>query len=388
MRDSTIGRILGFFLLISAVMVFVAIYAARNISRSEASSDWVNHTHAVVLEVGGVLSALHAGDAEALSFVVNGDARDKAASREAFATMAEHLEVAKALTRLEPPQHDQVLRLETLANQRAEFAQQVITAQQQAKPQAVRDLLAADAGADALGEIQRVADKLNDDEMELLAERDRASYLQAQQTRWTVWSGLALDVLLLGGVAWLIGDDIKARRLAASALREANEQLDAKVRERTAELASANARLTTENLERRWANQALEHQLRHNLLIINSINDPVFVVTKAMNISRINSAVLRYTGWEQQDLINKPLSFIARLGDASGGAEAPLIDPVAHALNGGYDLQDQPATVQDKRGNKTPVRLALFPLRDRDKVVGGVVILRTIEQRHRPDREI
>ena len=59
--------------------------------------------------------------------------------------------------------------------------------------------------------------------------------------------------------------------------------------DRTAELASTNATLSTENLERQWANQALEHQLRYNHLIVDSINDLVFVLTKALNISRVNS---------------------------------------------------------------------------------------------------
>jgi hypothetical protein len=44
-------------------------------------------------------------------------------------------------------------------------------------------------------------------------------------------------------------------------------------------------------------------------------------------------------------------------------------------MNDGRDLREQSATVTDKLGRAIPVRIALFPLRDRDKVVGGVVIL-------------
>jgi CHASE3 domain sensor protein len=379
MKERTIARILGFFLLISAVMAFVALTSVRNIGRSEASSDWVNHTHAVILEVDGVISALHAGEADTLAFVVTGDARSRAASRDAFENMSEHLEVAKALTRLEPDQHELVVSLESLVDQRADSDKDVLATQQGGKTDAVRAQLTADASLDTAREIQRLADKLTDDEMALLADRDRVSYLQAQTTRWTVWSGLALDVLLLGGVAWLIADDIKARRRAAAVLRDANEQLEAKVSERTAELAATNQRLVAENLERRWGNQALEHQLRYNQLIINSINDLVFVLTKAMNISRINPAVVQLTGWEQRDLINKPFSSVAKLVDGRHGADAPMVDPMAQALIDGHDLHDQSAVVEDKRGGKTLVSLALFPLGDRDKVVGGIVILRKVQ---------
>jgi len=374
--DRTVRRMLAFFLLICAVVVAVAVDSVRNINRSMASSDWVNHTHAVILEVNSIFSSVQAGNGAALTFLATGDRRSQAAGREAFSDLAEHLEVAKALTRHEPAQHDQIVALEALANRRAEFDRSILGSQ----PEAARALVAADAGTDAIGEIQRLVEKLTEQEMGLLADRDRASYLQAQTTRWTVWSGVVLDVLLLGGAAWLIWDDIAARRRAAALLEEANTVLESKVKERTAELAAANEGLTTENLERRWINQALEHQLRYDQLIISSISDLVLVLTKAMNISRMNPAVVRVTGREPADLVHRPFSVLARLVDGSAAGNAPLVDPMAQALRDGQDLREQAALLEDKLGRKIPVRLALFPLRDKDKVVGGVVILQLIPQ--------
>jgi len=368
--DRTIWRIQACFLLISAVVIAVAVASIRNINRSMASSDWVNHTHAVMLEVDGVFSSLQAGNGASMAFVATGDARNQGSARAAFADMAEHLEVAKALTRQEPPQHELVLRVEALANRRAEFDRSLLGSQ----PGAARSLLSADAGGDAMGEIQRAVEKLTEQEMALLADRDRTSFLQAQTIRWTVWSGVALDVLLLGGAGWLVSDALAARRRAAAVLEEANRLLETKVRERTAELMASNENLTTENLERRWVNQALEHQLRYDQLIISSITDLVLVVTKALNISRMNPAVVRLTGREPQELVHRPLAALARL------AEQPLVDPLAQALVDGQDLREQAAWLEDKRGRKIPVRLSLFPLRDRDKVVGGVVILRIMPQ--------
>jgi CHASE3 domain sensor protein len=399
MKDQTIRRILVFFLLISAVLVFVAVESVRNVDRSIASSDWVNHTHEVILEVNGVLSSLHAGDSAVLTYVMTGDPRSKAVCREVFGALAEDLEVAKADTRNEPAQHEEIVRLDALANKRVEFARALLAARQSNNAEAVHSLLAADEGVEATREIQSLVEKVTSEEMALLAARDQASYLQAATTRWTVWSGVIVDVLLLGGVAWLMRDDIAARRLAAETLREANEQLEEKVRVRTSELAAANETLRTDNLERSWANLALEHQLRYNQLIVNSINDLVFVLTKAMNISRINPAVVHLVGLEPEELINRPFSRVVRLVDenlgadavlidpnrplasvvpmieGSLGSDAPLVDPLTHALSEGRDIRDLPAVVEDKRGRKTLASLTLFPLRDRDKVVGGVAIL-------------
>jgi len=55
-----------------------------------------------------------------------------------------------------------------------------------------------------------------------------------------------------------------------------------------------------------------------------------------------------------------------------------MVDPIAQAMRDGRDLRDQGATVQDKLGRRIAVDVALFPLRDRDKVVGGVVTIQVI----------
>ena len=90
-----------------------------------------------------------------------------------------------------------------------------------------------------------------------------------------------------------IRDDLAARRKAAVVLKQSNAELEDRVRQRTAEITAVNAQLVAQNLEERWSKQALEHQNRYNLLIIDSITDSVFVVTKLMNISRMNPAAVR-----------------------------------------------------------------------------------------------
>jgi PAS domain S-box-containing protein len=377
-RDKTTRRVVLFFLFIAAVLVAVAVQAVRNISHSVADSDWVNHTHAVILETEAVRSALLAADGLLHTYVLTGDARDLRACREALSDASENMDIAKALTRLEPEQNRQLVGIESMANQRADFVQRVLAARQSGNMETVREMLAADAGGTAVRDIQKKMDKLKSDELELLTARDTAAYLQAQATSWTVWTGVALDVLLLAGAAWLVRDDLAARRRAATALQEANAQLDARVQERTADLGSANSRLSTENLERRWANHALEHQLRYNHLIIDSISDLVLVLTAALNISRVNPAVVRLTGLEPAELVNQPLSRVVRLAAEPDGADAPLRDPIAQSLKDGRELQRQPAVVEDKRGRQTRALLSLFPLRDQDRVVGCVVTLQVL----------
>ena len=134
--------------------------------------------------------------------------------------------------------------------------------------------------------------------------------------------------------------------------------------------------LKAQHLERRWASQSLEHQLRYNQLIIDSIAELVFVLTKALNISRVNPAVLHTTGHTEIDLIKAPLGRIVRLLPSPGETAAPTTEILALALKEGRSLHELPAVVQDKAGRDLPVLLTLVPLRDDNRVVGGVVTLR------------
>lgn len=373
----TFRRLLVLVALILAVLAFVVVASLRNLNRSIAASDWVNHTHAIISEADAIEASLQAAEGALRTYLLSGDPRDREACQEAFSDLAGHVDVAKALTKGAPEEAQEVLQFETLLERRAGFDRELLRARAGGPGKTVAQLLADDAGGAAGHEIGRRIQALKDEENALLAARDTASYLQAQTNRWTVLTGTALDVLLLGGAAWLIRDDLAARRRAAAALQAANEQLEARVRERTAELQTTNEQLVDQNREDRWAHQALEHQLRYSQLIINSIADLVLVVTRPLNISRLNPAVTHLTGWTAADLVDQPLARIVRLVRAPGGPE-PLTDPIAQALADGRDLRSQAAVVTNRQGGTTPVRLDAFPLRDRDQVVGGVIILQTV----------
>ena len=376
MKDQTIPRVLALFALICVVLIAVAVYAVRNVNRTVAASDWVNATHATVNELSSLAASLQVGEGCVRQFAQSADPRDQAACRQAYADTADHLEVLKALTRNDEIRHARVLRLETQALARAGFARQVLKTKVAGQHGEVLAMLATDTGTAELSDVLREIAKLKTEYLDQLAERDQAAYLQAQATRWTVWTGVCLNFALLAGAGWIMFRDIRFRRKAAAALEQANAHLEVRVKARTAELTAANDQLALENLERRWANQALEHQLRYDRLIIDSISDLVLVVTKVGNISRLNPAVSHVTGWDGPALINRPLAELIRPAPAPDG-RAPLVsDPIGRAMQDGRDLRDLPVFLRDRQGGEHAVLFTLYPLRDANKVVGGVATLR------------
>lgn len=375
MKEHTLRRVYGLFLVIFAILAVIAAYALRSLNRSVASTDWVNHANAVIYEAEGTFSSLQAAEGALRTYLLTGDVRDRTSSSEAYALLDEHLETLKALTRNEAAAQAHVERIESLLRARIGFAERVETARAASQTASVQALLGEDAGSTAVGEISREIERLVALQATLLTERDRQAFLQASTTRWVVGTGVSVNLVLFGVVAWIIRDDLQTRKKLAATLQASNELLEVKVKERTAELAATNSQLVAENRERRWANQALEHQLRYNQLIVDSVHDLVFVLTRALKVTRVNPAALRVSGREQAELLGRSLNTVLRWNATTPLDSFGANDPVAASLRDGRELRGHPAELLARDGRAIAVILSCVPLRDRDKVVGGVITL-------------
>jgi PAS domain S-box-containing protein len=377
MKDNIETRVIGLFLLMVGILIYVAISSVNNIKRSIATSDWVNHTHDVILQADAVMSSLHAGDSALRTYLMTGDRRDQGAYRSAYSEMLEHLAEAKALTRSgnETVLTGQFDQMDKLIKDRIDFTRAIVVAREQKGLAGATAEMAAHSDIEEMGKLQRLAAGLINQEKGFLRERDQEAREQAQATKSIVHLGLIVNFLLLVFISWLLRDDLAARRKAALALEEANAQLEIKVQQRTAELVASNTNLKKENLEKKWSNQALDHQLRYSQLIINSIDELIFVVSKALNISRINPAVLRTSGWEPTEIIAHPLDRIIQFLPGEGDAATTM----TQSLREGREIQNRAANLVCKGGRNLAIRFSLIPLHDQDKVVGGVITVRLVQ---------
>jgi len=374
MKDNIETRVIGLFLLMVGILIYVAVSSINNITRSIATSDWVNHTHDVILQADAIMSCLHAGDSDLRTYLMTGDRRDQAAYRSAYADMLEHLAEAKALTRSgeEIILNGEFGQMEALIKDRIDATRAIVQAREQKGLDGARAEMLAHPDIEEMGKLERLAATLIRQEKGFLRKRDQEAREQALSTKSIVHLGLIVNFMLLVFISWLLRDDLAARRRAAQALEDANAQLELKVQERTAELVASNTNLKKENLEKKWSNQALDHQLRYSQLIINSIDELIFVISKALNISRINPAVLRTTNWEPTEIIAHGLDRVIQFPAGEGDAAAAM----TQSLREGREIQNRPGQLVCKGGRTIAIRFSLIPLHDQDKVVGGVVTVR------------
>jgi PAS domain S-box-containing protein len=367
-KEPLLRRVHALFLVMLAVTLAVAVAAVRTIDRAVRSSDWVNQTHGLIYELDRMVGSLQTGEGRLRTYALTGNAEDLAAARAELGAVLDHLGVARAVLKDDPAAGPALATLERLARQRLEFADAVGAAGERADAEQLRTLVRRDASGAGPADFRREVDRLRDRQFELLGERDRESYRQAQDTRWAVGAGAAANLLLALGIAWLVRDDLAHRRRLAAALEAANAALEQRVQERTAELTATNRRLVAENRAHRWTGLSQEHQLRYHQMIVNAVSDLVLVLSKARTVTRINPAVAQATGLDEEAVLGQPLARLVEVTDP-GGAEA-----LERALRDGRELAVGVRLV-GRDGPWRDARLTLLPLRDQDQVVGGIAII-------------
>ncbi len=216
---------------------------------------------------------------------------------------------------------------------------------------------------------------------------EETEFLRPQRTFRRVAAGyLGSSLLLLAGI--VIGVTSRALRplgdlaRAADAIAIGNLDCELPPTSRADEIGrltnsfrAMRDALKAQNLERRWAAQSLAHQLKYNQLVIDSIDELVFVLTKSLHVTRINPAVTRATGFEAADLVRASVLRVLTLSPSPG---APALEPQAllEPLKAGQAQHRLRASLATKIGTRLDGVLTLTPLTDENRVVGAVATLR------------
>jgi PAS domain S-box-containing protein len=175
--------------------------------------------------------------------------------------------------------------------------------------------------------------------------------------------------------------DITERKTAEEALKEAKDNLETHVKERTAELEQANARLQIEIAERKRSEEALRIAWSYNRSLIEASLDPLVTIGPDGKITDVNAATESVTGYRFEELVGTDFSgYFTDPDEANAGYQKVFRD--------GFVL-DYPLEIQHRDGHKTPVLYNASVYRtDEGQVAGVFAAARDVTERRRAEIEL
>jgi PAS domain S-box-containing protein len=175
------------------------------------------------------------------------------------------------------------------------------------------------------------------------------------------------SVAQLHGAKAQLEAEVLERKRAEEALREAHSGLEARVTERTAELAAANAELQR---QREWLQVTL-----------SSIGDAVIATGRDGEVLFMNEVARKVTACGAEVGEGTPLEEVLPLIDGDTGAPVP--NPATRAIAEGRVVSVTDSTLlQARDGRRVPIDDSAAPIRDADgRVIGAVLIFRDVTER-------
>jgi PAS domain S-box-containing protein len=206
-------------------------------------------------------------------------------------------------------------------------------------------------------------------QMILTGEQLRSVYRVLARDGHTVWFDCQVKMMRhADGRPWFIhgiGFDITNLKVAEAKLQQAQDELEARVRERTSALHRTNAELETEIAERKRA----ENQFR---VAVESAPNAMLKVSRGGEILLVNSQAEQLFGYTREELIGQPLERLVperfRHRHASYRAGF-VVSPQPRMMGVGQDLYGV-----RKDGTEVPIEIGLNPI----ELEGEIVILSSI----------
>ena len=190
------------------------------------------------------------------------------------------LETLRVLVRDNPEQTHQLGRLIQHVGDRVTQIERVDRAHAEGGNSAARDLVGTERGKMLMDSVMAVADRMEAHEDQLLQERQTAAADAQRDLSATIGVATVLALGLIFGIYLLIRGDLRRRESEARYIRTLNEQLDARVTERTRDLGAANATLKQTIAELGRSNRELQdfafvasHDLQEPLRKIRTFAD-------------------------------------------------------------------------------------------------------------------
>ncbi len=266
-------KLFAAFGLVLAFALADAVISYRATLRLIENERWVAHTHQVLNELEATISALKDAETGQRGYLVTGDESYLAPYYASGPQIRQHLDRLRALTADNARQQRRIAGLEPLIAARQARLRRGIDALRTAGPDAARRSVMTGEGRRLMERVREIAAEMTAEETALLSRRSGVARASGREALWTLSLTNLLLVALILLAAHLTRRDLQRRRRVEA-------ELEARVRERTAELATVNESLRRSTLELERSNRELQdfafvasHDLQEPLRKIQAFGD-------------------------------------------------------------------------------------------------------------------
>jgi signal transduction histidine kinase len=261
------------FLLASFILLLDAAVGYRNVLTLHENDQAVTHTHKVLSSLTNVFSTLKDAETGQRGFLITGEERYLEPYNAALDVI--HREIAQ----LQTLSAGSSLRQASLNDlgQRIDawlgHLDRNIVLRRDKGFEAVRQSVLTERSKEEMDAIRSLCDDMIGEKEEVLARRaaeSRQSFLIARAAQA---GGALLSLGILGLAYTLVRRELAARGKAEAGLRQARDELEQRVRERTAELGTANEALRRSNQDLEQFASIASHDLQEPLRKIQAFGD-------------------------------------------------------------------------------------------------------------------
>jgi PAS domain S-box-containing protein len=193
----------------SAILVLVVVGAVsyRSMVESSGSDLWVRHTEQVLEKLQDLLAATQTVESNVRAYLLTGDESYLEVYRAAMAKTEKDQSILRSLTADNAAQQRRLDTLATLAARKFQLAEQFTRLRRTNGLEAAADAFQKGSGPQTMDDFQTLVGQMQDEELRLLALREKDSKRRLTQTKTVLILGTLLGLLVAAVAGWSVQRD-------------------------------------------------------------------------------------------------------------------------------------------------------------------------------------
>jgi PAS domain S-box-containing protein len=296
---------------IGGILVVVSINVVSYLSTTRliASGRWLTHSYQVLEKLQEIRTDLNDAATDQHNYVITGRDAFHGGYRMALTELRADVSDVRALTIDNPEQQLRLDELQPTIEETIAELTSTLEARNAAGFDAAQERIRSGHGARLMDAVHQSIATMERAEEALARERSQSAAAKAKATVSAVSAGSVFALFAIISAMYRINRSAARRRAAERALREAYDSLDARVEQRTADLALINTELRNEVAERRRG----EEQIREQAELLDHARDAISVRDLENRIRFWNKGAERIYGWTEEEAIGRETALLLKV---------------------------------------------------------------------------